>query len=103
MHCVACVRPRMFRKATYKGENFDKAVNEFVKESTNHGRSVRLQRETVYHMYASQRIAAESMMAEGGDGAKTVPVINPEEVSTARNADAEISLVLRPFECERAR
>ena len=94
----------MFRKATYKGENFDKAVNEFVKESTNHGRSVRLQRETVYHMYASQRIAAESMMAEGGDGAKTVPVINPEEVSTARNsAVAAISLVLRPFERERAR
>ncbi len=57
MHCVACVCPRMFRKATYKGENFEKAVNEFVKESTNHSRSVRLQRETVYHMYASPRKA----------------------------------------------
>jgi hypothetical protein len=61
--CSSPMQPplsRLFRRATYTGEDFGKVVTEFVKAPINTGRrSVRQQRESVYHMYAQRRIRGD--------------------------------------------
>ncbi len=51
--------PRSFRRASYIGEDFGKVIQDFVKAPVNSGKSVRQQRETVYHLYAQQQIHSQ--------------------------------------------
>jgi hypothetical protein len=41
------------------GEDFGKVIQDFVKAPVNSGKSVRQQRETVYHLYAKQQIQSQ--------------------------------------------